>query len=1098
MVFAGVCGFGASKTAGPSRYRIETLKHISAEQGIDYLKALHIGPVSQLGQTNKLLVTAPSDEIFKASSLLKVVDCPEDYVIEVLRPAKEAEQLPAKELITAEAGGDLVIGTFLEVPMSTNCKGVIIDIHRDAVILIAPEGDVENIKGAISKLRKTKEVQPEPVESVIGIEVIERAVPGDINSIGQGRTEISSELDRLAASLGSSQKAANINEIKTEDLFGSLLDSIEPKEKAAITVSKVGKPEVESPMVKISETDYKAIIERLAALEAKTEQKVAKVEETEVKEPEEPAEPNFVVRSYEPKAIVDGNEVLDIKLPEKLTIDALLGLVGEYLHLDYMYDATKIRGDVTLKLQGKLDGKIRVKDLYPLLESVLKFKGLVMTRKGNLVTIVQADTALDIDPMLIDDKTGEIKTGDVIITRIFQLRHIDAESAKNLLTSMKVALANDINTSAGDSGILIVTGFAYRMKRIEQLLSMVDIPGEPKQFRSRQLKYTMAESLSTKVKALAEQLGTVSITIGAAPTAPARPTTPRGRAARTRPTVKPKAPVPAKEGVYIEADERTNRILMIGLDSQLNMVEELIESLDVQKQDLRNLRLYDIQHVGAEEVQQKLQELGIISRGAVSSRSRSGAGRITATQRRAPTARSAAAAKGAPTAATAVVDVKSGALVEEPQVIVVEATNSLLVNATPEQHEQIVTIISYVDSETLESANPYEIYPLENQKPEDLAAILEKLIQETVQDKEGKVERVVQRREEDIVIVPDPSTFSIIVYASRKNQEWIRNLIKTLDRRRPQVLIDVTLVEVTKGDAFTYDLDAVTAFPDLLNTSGVLGGVGGKSIDTILSSLAGSGDPNNPGKPKRNRYMEASSSGGVGRGFYADHHIQALLTLMQSKSYGRVLARPKILVNDGMAGTISTTTTTNVKLSGSIIPPTQGGSQITTTSFQAYDAGVNLTITPNISEGDLLLLEIQLQRSDFLQGTSTEAPPDLLSSDIQTIVTVPNNRTIILGGMLKLNQTKGSSKVPLLGDLPLIGTLFRSTSNSALDSKLYIFVKANILRPNETLTGLPELVRISGEQQRAFEKAETEFQEYQNWPGIKPQPMDPLKVLEAE
>ncbi|MHC4637838.1 MAG: hypothetical protein ACYTBV_10110, partial [Planctomycetota bacterium] len=267
MVFAGVCGFGASKTAGPSRYRIETLKHISAAQGIDYLKALHIGPVSQLGQTNKLLVTAPSDEIFKASSLLKVVD----------RPAKEAEQLPAKELITAEAGGDLVIGTFLEVPMSTNCKSVIIDIHRDAVILIAPEGDVEKIKGAISKLRKTKEVQPEPVESLTGIEVIETAMPGDINSVDQGRTEISSELDRLAASLGSSQKAADINEIKTEDLFGSLLDSIEPEEKAAITVSEVEKTEVESPTVKISQTDYKAIIERLAALEAKTEQKVAKV-----------------------------------------------------------------------------------------------------------------------------------------------------------------------------------------------------------------------------------------------------------------------------------------------------------------------------------------------------------------------------------------------------------------------------------------------------------------------------------------------------------------------------------------------------------------------------------------------------------------------------------------------------------------------------------------------------------------------------------------------------------------------------------------------------------------------------------------------------
>ena len=78
-----------------------------------------------------------------------------------------------------------------------------------------------------------------------------------------------------------------------------------------------------------------------------------------------------------------------------------------------------------------------------------------------------------------------------------------------------------------------------------------------------------------------------------------------------------------------------------------------------------------------------------------------------------------------------------------------------------------------------------------------LYAIIRKLIQK------------VTKKDEDIVIVPDENTFSLIVYASRKNQEWVRKLIKTLDKRRPQVLIDVSLVEITREDLFDYDLNLI-------------------------------------------------------------------------------------------------------------------------------------------------------------------------------------------------------------------------------------------------------------------------------------------------
>jgi general secretion pathway protein D len=113
-------------------------------------------------------------------------------------------------------------------------------------------------------------------------------------------------------------------------------------------------------------------------------------------------------------------------------------------------------------------------------------------------------------------------------------------------------------------------------------------------------------------------------------------------------------------------------------------------------------------------------------------------------------------------------------------------------------------------------------------------------------------------------------------------------------------------------------------------------------------------------------------------------------------------------------------------------------------------------------------------------------------------VTVPDGSTIILGGMLRLNQSKGGNKVPILGDLPIIGIPFRSISNTDSQSKLYIFVKAEVIRPSDGLVGGGRhLNRLSDQNREAFKQHEAEFQDYENLPGIKPRPVDPEKILDS-
>ena len=338
-------------------------------------------------------------------------------------------------------------------------------------------------------------------------------------------------------------------------------------------------------------------------------------------------------------------------------------------------------------------------------------------------------------------------------------------------------------------------------------------------------------------------------------------------------------------------------------------------------------------------------------------------------------------------------------------------------------------------------------------------------------------------RDERIKIVPDPNTYSLIVYANKKNQEWIANLIDQLDKRRPQVLIDCTLVEVTKDDIFHYSLDLVRSDPDLASTSGLTG----------VSPLSGKVFQTAP---------SVDSLFGL-RAFYGDRQIQALLDTVQTKKFGRVLAKPKLLVNDNEQGVIETKETRYVRVTSSVpfTTPTAGTQTTgvtTSENFNPYDAGITLDITPHISEGDLLRLDVTLTRSDFL-GEGGQKPPDTKTNQVDTHVTLPNGSTVILGGLVKANQSKHGAKVPILGDIPILGGLFRSVDNKDVQSKLYIFVKAEIIRPPEMLAnGMKDLEALSQRNREAFEKHELEFQRSEAWPGIKPKPLAPPKVLDAQ
>jgi general secretion pathway protein D len=1155
LVALVVCGgplfaLDANPPSSTTRHEVIPLTNISPERGREFLGRLKIGTASRLPGSKALLVTAEPSELQKAVAILNLVDTRTEYDIKELGPAS-AIPVPSSSQIASVVGG-VSIGTFANPPRDKTKMRAIVDVHNGTIVAIAPVFQLPQIKLAV-------ELGPEALKQPKAL-----AKPTTNNLVPAGQTIQATAMpdssEEVSTEVRASSQASDFEQPKEltlpketpQNLLGTRERAAELQMERPSLSQSNAKPEQAAPtdqppkVTKLTEGQSNAPTaapsqpakpqqagesRQEGAAPAKPTEPAA-AESTSLRpEQDVPSSPTPVTQSQaqpqpqtapvaatnaappapapvpaaQPTELSNEEETKELTLPPKLPIIDLLDLVGKYLNLSYVYNPEELKGEVTLKLNGKLNGSIKVKDLYPLLEQTLKAANLVATRhKGNIVTIVPATRFYDIDPVLMDPSVPRVEAGDTVITCKFGLKYIDTAAAKNLLDSMKLGL--DV-TGIPEKRILIVTAYACRMDRIQRLLDIVDQPGEPRKFRFRQLRYTMAKTLTEKVKAMAEQmLESVTVTVAEPDLSVQVARTPgesdiayRTRLAtvRAQQTVQQAAlraqqqavraqagQQEAKAGVFLDADERTNRVLMIGVAKQLGVVEQLVEALDVQQQDLRDLKLYPMHHVDADDVARKLQELGVISKlpdAAATTRYPTTTSRITPQlpgQPRLPTLPTPEAQVPPNT------EVTEKGLVEEPQVVVVEATNSLLVNATVEQHAKIAHIIEYVDSETLTNEIPYKIYPLENSSPKHLSEVLQSLLQETVeQQKEGgKIEKVVVNKDEKIKIVPDPNTYSLIVYANKKNQEWIANLITQLDKRRPQVLIDVTLVEIANSDKFDYSLNLVRSSPDLTSTSGIT------NVTPTDKSLG--------------RAIQTSDTGGL-TAFYGDKQVQALLNTVQEKTYGRVLAKPKLLVNDNEKGTIETKDTTYVEVTSTMpvasgVPGTAAGVVQSSTNFNSYDAGITLDITPHISEGDLLRLDIKLTRSDFGTILATR-PPDKKSSDVKTAVTLPNGSTVILGGMLKMRQSKGGSKVPLLGDIPLVGGLFRSVHNSEDGTKLYMFVKAEIIRPGETAShGMKDLEVLSERNRQAFEKHELEFQTYQDWPGIKSKRIDPPKVLDAQ
>lgn len=285
----------------------------------------------------------------------------------------------------------------------------------------------------------------------------------------------------------------------------------------------------------------------------------------------------------------------------------------------------------------------------------------------------------------------------------------------------------------------------------------------------------------------------------------------------------------------------------------------------------------------------------------------------------------------------------------------------------------------------------------------------------------------------DPKVLPDSNLNSVIVIAPPQLHSEIATLVKKLDRRRPQVMFEVAIVDVSSGDDHQFAVELGTVTHPANNRIRFQG----------FSNFGNSGfsDNQNPGGFPDGRNVTPPLGAIMGIVKNNAPTIPILLRALQTTSKVNIRSTPLILVNDNQTAefrsireeptttTVTGTATTNIVFSGFV------------------DAGTTLSVTPHISEGDYIRVEITLEVENFV-GTppAPGIPPAKTSNYLQTTITVPDSNTVIIGGLETSSVRNTVDKVPLLGDIPLLGYLFRSTRTEKLKSKLYLFIRPKILK----------------------------------------------------
>ena len=523
-----------------------------------------------------------------------------------------------------------------------------------------------------------------------------------------------------------------------------------------------------------------------------------------------------------------------------------------------------------------------------------------------------------------------------------------------------------------------------------------------------------------------------------------------------------------------------NTLILTDAATNIRKIYRIINQLDIAAPKSK-LAVIPLNHATAAEVQKIIQDLY----GSGSASSGSSAAEDRRSRRR---SRLRDRVKGGKSSGGSSTSVGSeGKYIEK--IIADERTNSLIVMANDEAMSAVVALISEldVDVDPASRAKIHVVY-LEHAKSEDVASVLSNLA-ESGRSNDRSSRRARNRRspagagnprgaaaarggadadkggsataafDDGVRITSDENTNSLVIVATQDQFSILRQVIDRLDIRRKQVFVEAVVLEIASDDSFEAGIGAHMAKAD--------GSVPVVSSQTSTSSLGLSPDMLSGmavgvyGDP-----VDVSVGMGDAATTISVPSFGIALHALQTNSAVDIVSTPNILTMDNEEAKI--VVGRNIPFPVSTGRDNNGQPIV---SYQREDVAITLKVTPQINESNFVTLEVfqEVQEvEEDNQGLDASSAGFITSKrSAETTVVVRDNQTVVIGGLIGNTETEVETKVPILGDLPLLGLLFRGQRNSSRKTNMLIFLTPHIVDAPEDLE---EVYRIKWAQRQEYIK----------------------------
>tara|TARA_B100000579_G_scaffold242514_1_gene198860 strand:- start:1211 stop:3028 length:1818 start_codon:yes stop_codon:yes gene_type:complete len=375
-----------------------------------------------------------------------------------------------------------------------------------------------------------------------------------------------------------------------------------------------------------------------------------------------------------------------------------------------------------------------------------------------------------------------------------------------------------------------------------------------------------------------------------------------------------------------------------------------------------------------------------------------------------------------------------------------QGSNKLIFSGPLEIVTRAKRVISQLDLDNNLNENTKVIY-LNYSKAEDILKILKDISSSFNQE---------QNIDYKTVITSHEDTNSIVIRSNPQTIKTLSSIVEQLDIRRPQVFVEAIIVEISDESAKALGVDTIYSGDSTDNIPVALTRFPSTNSPDLLALAASADDDSNLGASTSAASSLLGTRGlvaGVGNLIDGEDNFAMLLSVLKEDQNSNILSTPSAVVMDNEEASL---------LVGQEIPVTSGESlgSNNLTPFRTTtreEIGIKLEVKPQINEADSVALFIR-QEVSSIAGAQLPNSSDLITNkrEIETTVLADNGEILVLGGLISEDVQESVNKVPLLGDLPIIGALFRSSAMSVQEKNLMIFLRPTILRDSITTKDLSQ------------------------------------------